>query len=196
MYFCPWCGEVLPGALHDKWYNVIRYGYKIGDFDSWQDDPRLPEEMLSDAWWRRRKIGVTSPVFDADWEVVTDHDGEILVGANDPKPGFDRPRGRSPHLCEAMAAGFDDVRDMFAYLPHVREYGVRVLDPAEPVDYQPIRIKPINYCFWCGDALPTPLRGEWERRIAAEGLTPDDPDIPTNLPEIWRTDKWWRDAGL
>ena len=88
-----------------------------------------------------------------------------------------------------------DVRTMLFYLPHVREYGIRVVDPYSVLDHQPIRIRPIRFCPWCGGALPESLRATWEAEVAARGLVPDDPDTPTNLPGHLIADLWWRLGG-
>ena len=48
--YCPWCGTMLPGSLRDAWFDMIdQLGFE-------PDDIRIPSEMLSDEWWRRRKM--------------------------------------------------------------------------------------------------------------------------------------------
>jgi hypothetical protein len=45
--FCPWCGQKLPESFRDKWFEVL------ASKNLELDDPAIPEEMLSDAWWKR-----------------------------------------------------------------------------------------------------------------------------------------------
>ncbi len=140
--------------------------------------------MVSEEWWQKARH--------EDWWKERDE----IYGLTEPDwnspPGFLRPVCTPPHTCEMMVARFEDDRDMIAYLPWTREYGIRILDPDQPVDHQPIEIKPIRYCPWCGDELPESLRAERVRRLAAMGLTPDSDGIPERLT----SDAWWREAGL
>lgn len=46
---CPWCGVALPPSRRAAWFDALaRRGFvnPLGAFD------QLPEEFLSDAWWR------------------------------------------------------------------------------------------------------------------------------------------------
>ena len=46
LLFCPWDGEELPGSLRDAWFERLdRLGME-------PEDPRVPEAMRSDRWWR------------------------------------------------------------------------------------------------------------------------------------------------
>ena len=46
--FCPWCGEALPSSLRDEWFDQLEaLGLEPGD-------PRIPDAMNSDVWWRSR----------------------------------------------------------------------------------------------------------------------------------------------
>lgn len=48
--FCPWCGTNLPTSLRDEWFDVLdELGLEAGD-------PKIPEEMSSGMWWRRRGL--------------------------------------------------------------------------------------------------------------------------------------------
>ena len=202
--FCPWCGTPFPGSLRDAYFEVLEQSYKITDpLDTPLED--LPAEMRSDAWWIKRTMGPTNPALRPDWQkpgpilkariigpecgyVWREPRPEHLVG--DPTvvpPGFERPRGHPPHMCTAMAHAFNDCGVMIAYLPHIGEYGIRIVDGSRPLDHQPIRIKAIRYCPWCGDPLPLSLRLVWENQLAALGFTPDAPDIP----EKFLTERWW-----
>jgi len=48
--YCPWCGARLPHGLSDKWFDLL------DDLGLDPEDPRVPEEMRSDAWWRKRGL--------------------------------------------------------------------------------------------------------------------------------------------
>lgn len=49
--FCPWCGVRLPKNLRDEWFAVLDDELRMEP-----DDPLIPEEMRSDAWWRSRGL--------------------------------------------------------------------------------------------------------------------------------------------
>ena len=56
MFWCPWCGKKLPESLREKWFDAIEE-MGLDDIDILSDidgDPRVPEDMKSDAWWRKR----------------------------------------------------------------------------------------------------------------------------------------------
>lgn len=44
--YCPWCGMKLPRSLRDEWFDRI---FALG-LDG-PEDPRVPADMHSDAWW-------------------------------------------------------------------------------------------------------------------------------------------------
>lgn len=207
--FCPWCGEPFLGDLIVERVKIVwrGHGLDLCDPDLCPED--VPEEFKTDAWWKKRNIGPTSEVFKKRWRRPKLIRNPVIVGPRDPPrepwerpanligpeyvyapefPGFIRPPGHPPHMCEEMARIFDDPRNMIAYLPHVREYGIRRLRGGVPVCEQPIEIEPISHCPWCGRPLPPSLRADWEERLAELGLTPDSPDIP----EEFLTETWWR----
>lgn len=43
---CPWDGERLPESVRDEWFR------RLEELGLEPEDPRVPEEMRSDAWWR------------------------------------------------------------------------------------------------------------------------------------------------
>jgi hypothetical protein len=45
--FCPWCGQKLPDSLRGKWFDALE------SRNLEPNDPAIPAEMLSDAWWQR-----------------------------------------------------------------------------------------------------------------------------------------------
>lgn len=48
--FCPWCGSRLPESLRDEWFEQLE---QLG-LDP--EDPEVPDDMKSDAWWRKRSV--------------------------------------------------------------------------------------------------------------------------------------------
>lgn len=46
IYFCPFCGTKLPESLREAFFDRLdALGMEI-------EDPALPDELRSDAWWR------------------------------------------------------------------------------------------------------------------------------------------------
>jgi len=45
--FCPWCGQKLPESFRDRWFEVL------ASKNLELDDPAIPEDMLSDVWWKQ-----------------------------------------------------------------------------------------------------------------------------------------------
>lgn len=44
--YCPWCGQRLPDSLRDEWFErLARLGFE-------PQDPGIPDDMETDAWWR------------------------------------------------------------------------------------------------------------------------------------------------
>jgi len=201
---CPWSGGRLPWIIDDHWEYLAVEEYGCEDDRVLDMADRLPPEMLSEEWWLDPNV--------ADWWETRDqrppsiHEWHQLGEAEkempyctiyepfvDPsRPGISRTAAWPPHLCWHLGHFFAGPRTMYAYLPQTREYGIRILAMDEIIDHQPVRVKPVPYCPWCGAAHPAPLRAEWESRLAALGLTPDSPDIPADLA----SDTWWRREGL
>jgi hypothetical protein len=50
--FCPWCGEKLPSDLSKELESIIFDELDLDDFQ----DPRMPEEFKTDAWWKNRGL--------------------------------------------------------------------------------------------------------------------------------------------
>jgi hypothetical protein len=50
IHFCPWCGTRLPKSLVDEWFAIL------DDERLEPDDPRVPEDMKTSAWWRQRGL--------------------------------------------------------------------------------------------------------------------------------------------
>ena len=52
VYFCSWCGEKLPSDLSKELESIIFDELDLDDFQ----DPRMPEEFKTDAWWKNRGL--------------------------------------------------------------------------------------------------------------------------------------------
>lgn len=83
--------------------------------------------------------------------------------------------------------------------------GDALADPSLPLDYSaPHReyfleyqdggssVQQILFCPFCGARLPQPLYAAWLDAVRADGFEP----LEDALPERFRSDTWWRDAGL
>jgi hypothetical protein len=70
----------------------------------------------------------------------------------------------------------------FFYIPKFREYGISYSDGGSS-------IQQVNYCPWCGGHLPSSLRNDWFEALEKQGIDPDG-----EIPEIYLSDKWWRNT--
>ncbi|CCQ74757.1 hypothetical protein [Magnetospira sp. QH-2] len=201
MYFCPFTGVHLPGALRDARYIV--YAREKGMDHLFPDyflDARIgPRSMRTEQWWLERGIGEK-----IDCDGIYEDQEMPPKYPYDPYekelPGFQRCLEQPVHFCRGVSSVLDDMRNMYWYLPHTREYGFRIIDPEQRVDFQPIRILPAPYCPWCGTRLPSSLRTQWEERVRNRGLDPDDlvasHPPPKGWPEELTTSAWWKNEGL
>lgn len=48
--YCPWCGAKLPPGLSKQWFGLLE------ELGLEPEDPRVPKDMKSDAWWRKRGL--------------------------------------------------------------------------------------------------------------------------------------------
>ena len=87
-----------------------------------------------------------------------------------------------PHYCETMRYALTpDEGVPLIYRPKFREYGIPIFDGGPAVML-------IDYCPWCGAALPPSLRDEWFEEMQRRGLEPGDDQPPPDM----LTDAWWR----
>lgn len=194
IHYGPWTGKALPFSLENEWWDlaISNHGFDQREHDNLSPIDDLPKEMQGEEWWVKR-IG-EGPAFEAVWEPVDDQQEEVpseepYNAFCDPKlPGQSRESVRPPHMCWDSELIFRGPRCMYWYVPKIREYGIRIIEVEQPVDHQPIHIKPVLFCPWCGTELPKSLRGEWEDRLKNLGLSPQS----TNLPAELTTDTWWR----
>lgn len=96
------------------------------------------------------------------------------------------PHGRDhTSCCNEMQSHLGDRQIPVVYNGRFREYGIRVLDGGTA-------IQRITVCPWCGEPVPSSLRLQWFQRLTDRGLEPESPD----LPDVMKTDAWWRAEGL
>jgi hypothetical protein len=49
LQYCPWCGSKLPASLRDRWFE------RLEELGLEPNDPEIPVEMKTDAWWRKTR---------------------------------------------------------------------------------------------------------------------------------------------
>jgi len=52
---CPFCGTRFPKELSDEWYAIVEKEFGITSALD-ENIQKLPQEFLSDEWWKKRKI--------------------------------------------------------------------------------------------------------------------------------------------
>ena len=154
--FCPWCGDLLPGALNVQYFDIFFDEYGLDDYDAISSSDALPEELRSDAWWRRREIGPTADLKEIrGYAKLREGDRyEVVQPDFTSLPGYQVPHEAPPHLCRSSLRVILRNTDMYTYVPETGEFGIRVIDPKRAVDHQPIRVRAVRFCPWCGDELP------------------------------------------
>ena len=100
------------------------------------------------------------------------------------KEDFDSKKPSYPHL--DLPEEYYNIGIGIVYLKKFREYGIRILNGGSS-------IKTIQYCPWSGKLLPKSLRDEWFDTLEELGF--DDPR-DQEIPEEFKTDKWWKDRKL
>lgn len=96
-----------------------------------------------------------------------------------------------PQCCRAMAAAVAEGDCPIVYEPVFRRWEVRHLYHRMLHDWQ------LESCPWCGNPLASDVGDEWAARVERLGFTDGGhyAEIP-GLPDEFRTDRWWRQAGL
>ena len=56
VWYCPWCGEVLPGRLNRIYFRLIEQVLGPDEYVVFRHCEELPAEFLDDTWWRTRGI--------------------------------------------------------------------------------------------------------------------------------------------
>jgi Domain of unknown function (DUF6980) len=86
------------------------------------------------------------------------------------------------HRCEQHPNPFDCPDALILYEPRFDEYGIIIHDCGTSTHA-------IDYCPWCGTALPASQRDRWFDELAALGF--DDP-LMQPIPAAFTTDAWYR----
>ena len=56
IFYCPWCGTILPKSLNDEWFAILEKEYGLNDPDSNEQKNMIPEEFKTDEWWKKRRL--------------------------------------------------------------------------------------------------------------------------------------------
>lgn len=56
IFYCPWCGNKLPGSLRDEYFNILAREYHIEPDLDIKNNDRIPLEFKSDEWWKKRGL--------------------------------------------------------------------------------------------------------------------------------------------
>lgn len=89
------------------------------------------------------------------------------------------------HCCEEMSRHLHEGEVAIVFLKPYREFGIKILDGGTSVQL-------IRSCPWCGTRLPESLRDEWFDEMEKQGFELGDP----NIPEAYKSEKWYLDRGL
>lgn len=162
--YCPWTGHQTPGSLRAQWFEIVNDELGLEDFDFLSPVKDLPKEFVCEDWWINREIG---RIDDPKLDKIEHMEFTIEEPDEDTPLGLRRPTGLLPHSCVPIALGFEEGNhyEYLEYLPWQREFGIRILDPSKPADFQPLEIEPILFCPYCGEKLPESLKAERDRRL-------------------------------
>jgi len=53
--FCPMCGKILPNSLRKEWYGILRTTFHLNP-NNLDDRAKIPEEFLTEEWWKNRGL--------------------------------------------------------------------------------------------------------------------------------------------
>lgn len=98
--------------------------------------------------------------------------------------------------CGALEDLGADRRMPLGYTPRIREWWLQLVtpDPGDGDDWRdrgPLQL--IEFCPFCGRRLPEWLAERWWDELEAMGF--DDPHHQ-DIPEEFRSDRWWKERGL
>jgi hypothetical protein len=54
--YCPWCGMKLPQSVREDYFQILKNEYKVKPGLDKANDPNIPQEFKSDAWWKKRGL--------------------------------------------------------------------------------------------------------------------------------------------
>jgi hypothetical protein len=95
--------------------------------------------------------------------------------------------------CKALQLHLKDQRIPLQYDAKLREFYIPLLDR---LSGRGSAIQLINYCPFCGSRFPTSLRDMYFDELDNLGIDIGNSDYCQNLPDDFKSDKWWRDKGL
>ena len=85
------------------------------------------------------------------------------------------------NCCEKIKSFQKESGGSFAYIAKFREYGIKYLDGGSS-------FQEILFCPFCGSELEPSLRDEWFDELEKLDIDSDD-----EIPEVFQTDKWWKE---
>lgn len=98
--------------------------------------------------------------------------------------------GQGDHCCAEMNIHIHEKERVVKYFVETREYGIQASEYI---------VQMLKFCPWCGKQLPPSLREKFFDVLELEyeiitnaGDYKDRPDIP----EEFRSDKWWKKRNL
>ncbi len=124
--------------------------------------------------------------------------GRAMTTLGDDESKKARGRADQATCCREFGALVDDPDVPLDEDEQVREWSMYILPIADP-DQPDWRGYPVRqllmFCPFCGFRFPESVRGEYFGRLRALGI--DDPWLAQDeVPEEFRSDSWWREAGL
>ncbi len=85
------------------------------------------------------------------------------------------------HCCEQMNENIKSEDGIVYYSDVFNEYGIPYSDG--------VSIMKMEFCPWCGKRLPQSMREKWFNELEALGY--EEPWLNENIPEEYKSDKWW-----
>lgn len=79
------------------------------------------------------------------------------------------------HICNTDIVHYSEVFD---------EYGITVFEDK-------VSFILLDYCPWCGKKLPESKRESWFERLEEMGF--ENPLFREDIPEEYKSGKWWKD---
>jgi hypothetical protein len=91
------------------------------------------------------------------------------------------------HCCSDMETFLSEGKVAISYSLDFREYAIDLRTSSGK--------QLIQFCPWCGQRLPSPLRDEWFRELENMFDNFDGFGDP-RIPEEFRSDAWWKERKL
>jgi hypothetical protein len=168
MDYCVFCGKKLPPSLKIIWANTLQQEYGLSDPID-RDKKRIPQEFLTDDWWKLR--GINKDFFNYSDVTIKKYDS------------------KDPHYCLALRNELLNDGSLLDYSPKYREYGIRI---PKTTGYMLM-----DYCMFCGEKFPESVRDEWFDILEKEyGLERPASGDSKKVPKEFWTDEWWKKRGL